>query len=175
MCVLGLKQGSDLWCYTHTDTREVEGEREVVGEKIFLDSLLWASVYLSARLFIHLQSLPFIFLNATTHRLAAADEKEGRALKRHGNFKEMWQIAKQIASSQPLSDVCVDCTVKRCLDTRSVKSLNKRQCWAEIRWAARRSQTMLVIALHVCVNLNSWLICLSEAWNLLPKVSQKKK
>jgi hypothetical protein len=84
-----------------------------------LDSLLWASVYLSARLFIHLQSLPFIFLNATTHHLAAADEKEGRALKRHGNFKEMWQIAKQIAS-QPLSDVCVDCTVKRCLDTRSL-------------------------------------------------------
>jgi hypothetical protein len=106
---------------------------------------LWASVYLSARLFIHLQSLPFIFLNATTHRLAAADEKEGRALKRHGNFKEMWQIAKQIAS-QPLSDVCVDCTVKRCLDTRSVKSLNKLLMIGRPTLA----NYAYIIALHVC-------------------------
>lgn len=86
----------------HTDTHTGGGGRPGDGRRkniySLLDSLLWASVYLSARLFIHLQSLPFIFLNATTHRLAAADEKEGRALKRHGNFKEMWQIAKQIAS-----------------------------------------------------------------------------
>lgn len=144
MCVCLVWNKALIYDVTHTQTHGRWRGRPGGGrrKKFSFDSLSCGHLFtfLLACLFTY-SRFHLFFLTQQHTVLAAADEKEGRALKRHGNFKEMWQIAKQIASHS-LSRWRL-CWLHRetMLGHEICKKLQQNGWWSA---AARRStQTML--------------------------------